>query len=58
MDISVFNDFFEKEKLRSKIDYDFCKIVVDKLIIFKYNEFYFFKLIIIYIVCNCFLKYI
>lgn len=41
MNISVFNDFFEKEKLRSKIDYDFCKIVVDKLIIFKFNDFYF-----------------
>lgn len=57
MNTSVFNDFLEKEKLRSKIDYDPCKIVVDKPITSKYNEFYFFKLTIIYTVCNCFLKH-
>lgn len=57
MNTSVFNDFLEKEKLRSKIDYDPCKIVVDKPITSKYNEFYFFKQTIIYTVCNCFLKH-
>lgn len=41
MNTSVFNDFLEKEKLRSKIDYDPCKIVVDKPITSKYNELYF-----------------
>lgn len=57
MKTSVFNDFLEKEKSRSKIEYDPCKIVVDKPITSKYNEFYFFKQTIIYTVCNCFLKH-
>lgn len=57
MNTSVFNDFLEKEKLRSKIDYDPCKIVVDKPITSKFNDFYFLKQTIIYTVCNCFLKH-
>lgn len=41
MNTSVFNDFLEKKKIRSKIDYDPCKIVVDKPITSKFNDFYF-----------------
>lgn len=57
MKTSVFNDFLEKEKLRSKINYDPCKIDVDKPITSKFNDFHFLKQTIIYTVCNCFLKH-